>query len=128
MGSMGEKPGDIDRILAATDPARVKLLLDVAHYQQGGGDPAAAIRKYHDRLGFLHFNDVEPANNAQGYRFVELGRGRVDFTAVFNALDEIGYNGWAVVELDSSTDFGRSAKESAAISKAWLTERGLTLG
>ena len=45
MGTVGEKPDDSDRVLAAADPRYVKLLLDVAHYQQGGGDPVAAIRK-----------------------------------------------------------------------------------
>jgi len=33
--------------------------LDVAHYFQGGGDPAKAIEKYSDRLLFLHIKDVE---------------------------------------------------------------------
>ncbi len=128
MGTMGEKPDDSDRILAGTDPANVKLLLDVAHYKQGGGDPAAAIRKHRDRLALLHLKDVEAASNAQGYRFVELGRGIVNLGAVFTALDEIGYNGWAIVELDTITEPGRTAKESAAISKAWLTAHGLPLG
>lgn len=127
MGTIGETPANTERIMAATDPATVKLLLDVAHYQQGGGDPAAAIRKYRDRLALLHLKDVEPASNEQGYRFVELGRGRVNFDAVFAALDDIGFNGWAVVELDSTTEPGRSARESAAINKAFLEQRGFKI-
>ena len=43
----------------AADPRYVKLELDIAHYQQGGGDPIAAIRRYHDRLLFLHIKDVQ---------------------------------------------------------------------
>src|SRR5262249_8161743 len=46
MNSLGEAPIEVDQILAATDPRYVKLELDIAHYQQGGGDPAKAIRQY----------------------------------------------------------------------------------
>ena len=59
MDSLGEGPGEVDQIMDAADPRYVKLELDIAHYQQGGGDPVKAIRKYHDRLLFLHIKDVE---------------------------------------------------------------------
>jgi inosose dehydratase len=59
MGSLGEAPEEVDRIMDAVDARYVKLELDIAHYQQGGGDPARAIRQYHDRLLFLHIKDVE---------------------------------------------------------------------
>ena len=79
MGSLGEAPDEVDRIMELADPRYVKLELDIAHYQQGGGDPARAIRQYHDRLLFLHIKDVESlATNderGRGYRWVELGRG-----------------------------------------------------
>ena len=127
MGTIGEKPEDSDRVLAATDPKYVKLLLDVAHYRQGGGDPAAAIRRHRDRLALLHLKDVAPAANAAGYRFVELGRGVVDLNGVFASLDEIGFEGWGIVELDSTTEPGRSAKESGAINKAYLESRGFRI-
>src|SRR5438552_117824 len=59
MNSIGEPPDAIARILDAADPRYVRLLLDIAHYQQGGGDPVAAVRHYADRLIFLHVKDVE---------------------------------------------------------------------
>ncbi|MGH7616359.1 MAG: sugar phosphate isomerase/epimerase family protein, partial [Gemmatimonadaceae bacterium] len=130
MGTIGERPEDSDRVMAAADPRYVKLLLDVAHYQQGGGDPVAAIRRYRDRLLLLHIKDVEspvPANAKESYRFVELGRGRVNIRAVFAALAEVGFNGWAVIELDSVTDPTRTPKESAAISKQYLSTIGVSL-
>ena len=123
MGTIGQSPENADRVLAAADPARVKLLLDIAHYQQGGGDPVATIRKYRDRLAALHLKDVETVTEAPGYRFVELGRGRVDLPAVFKALDETGYDGWAIVELDSVPDPSRTPKQSAEISRAYLATR-----
>ena len=123
MGSMGEKPADIERILAASDPKYVRLLLDVAHYREGGGDPVAAIRQYADRLLFLHIKDVrrKPGDGA-GYQFVELGRGSVDLPAVFAALRDVRFNGWAVVELDGVPDKGGTPKASAEISKRYLQD------
>jgi inosose dehydratase len=130
MHSLGESPEEVERIMESADPHFVKLLLDVAHYHQGGGDSAAAIRKYRDRLLLLHIKDVEsvtPAATgdpaARTYRFVELGRGKVDLPAVFAALREISFRGWAVVELDSVPDKTRTPRESALISKKYLEEK-----
>lgn len=123
MGSLGEKPADIERILAASDPRYVRLLLDVAHYREGGGDPAAAIRQHADRLLFLHIKDVRPGSAAGApYQFVELGRGSVDLPGVFGALRDTHFNGWAVVELDAVPDKGGTPKASAEISKRYLQD------
>jgi inosose dehydratase len=132
MGSLGERPEEVDQILQAVDPRYAKLELDVAHYFQGGGDPAEAIKKYHDRLLFLHIKDVEPlpdgANAKRPYRFVELGRGRVNLPAVLDALNGVNFRGWAVVELDAVPDKARTPKDSAAISKKYLEEKlGVTV-
>lgn len=127
MGSLGESPDEVDSIMTEVDPRYVKLELDIAHYEQGGGDPAKAIRKYHDRLLFLHIKDLESISTAdsrgRSYRFVELGRGKVDLPAVFAALKDVKFRGWAVIELDSVTDPSRSAKESALISKRYVEEK-----
>jgi inosose dehydratase len=127
MSSLGESPAEMDAIMQEADQRYVKLELDIAHYQQGGGNPAKAIRQYHDRLLFLHIKDVEslatPDSRSRSYRFVELGRGRVDLPAVFAALKDVRFRGWAVIELDSVTDASRSPKESALISKKYLEEK-----
>lgn len=129
MNTLGEAPDEVDRILDAADSRSVKLLLDVAHYHQGGGDPAKAINTYRDRLLFLHIKDVESVSPPPGtdpkrsYRFVELGRGRVNLPAIFAALKEINFRGWAIVELDGVPDPSRTPKESALISKKYIEEK-----
>jgi inosose dehydratase len=104
----------------------VKLELDIAHYQQGGGDPVRAIRQYRDRLLFLHIKDVEDLTTSdsrgRAYRFVELGRGRVDLPAVFAALREVKFSDWAIIELDAVPDKSRTPKECAEISVKYLEE------
>jgi inosose dehydratase len=124
MESIGQNPEQVEAILDAADPRYVKLELDTGHYQQGGGDPAEAIRKYHDRLLFLHLKDVEPAATKNGYQFVELGQGRVNFVAIFDALRATNFRGWGVVELDGErTGVNRSPKESAEMSKDYLIHK-----
>jgi len=127
MGSLGEAPDEVDRILEAADSRYVKLELDIAHYQQGGGEPARAIRQYRDRLLFLHIKDVESltTNDERGrnYRWVELGRGKVNLPAVFAALKEVGFRGWAVIELDSVPDKSRTPKDCAQISKTYVEDK-----
>jgi inosose dehydratase len=132
MGSLGERPEEVHQILEAADPRYAKLELDVAHYFQGGGDPAKAIEKYSDRLLFLHIKDVERlpqnADTKSRYRFVELGRGKVDLPAVFDALHKVNFRGWAIVELDAVPDKTRTPKDSGAISKKYLEEKlGVTV-
>jgi inosose dehydratase len=135
MNSTGERPEEIDQIMEAADPRYVKLELDIAHYEQGGGDPVKAIRKFADRLTFMHIKDVEsPVPGATGdlsrsYRFVELGRGKVDIKGVFAALEEVRFRDWIVVELDAVPDKARTPKESALINKKYLEEViGLRVG
>ncbi len=132
MGSLGERPEELEQILSAADARYAKLELDIAHYFQGGGDPVKAVEKYGDRLLFLHIKDVERLSGAPGakdsYRFVELGRGLVDIPAVLEALRKVNFRGWAIVELDSVPDKARTPKESAIISKKYLEEKlGVTV-
>ena len=124
MGSLSEPPEGLDRVLDAAHRDQVRLLLDVAHYQQGGGDPVAAVRKYASRLALLHLKDVRPApaGAPRPYQWVELGQGRVDLPAVFGALDGIGFRGWAIVELDAVPVPGRTELESALMSRRYLDE------
>lgn len=133
MGTLSQEPQNLDQILEAADPRYVKLELDVAHYVQGGGDPVKAIHRYHDRLLFLHLKDVRDADpNTPGvkgpYQWVELGRGRVDLPGVIQALHEVDFRGWAVVELDRVPDKSGTPKESAEINKKYLEDKlGLRL-
>jgi inosose dehydratase len=123
MNSVGEKPHEIAAVLAAADRRHVRLLFDCAHYLQGGGDPAAAIRQYRDWIELLHLKDVRAAPaEPGGYQWVELGRGRVDLPAVFGAIRDIGYTGPAIVELDRVPDANRTPKQCAEINRRYLVD------
>jgi inosose dehydratase len=128
LNTLSQSPANLDLILENSDPKYVGLELDTAHLVAGGGDPAKAIEKYHERLLFVHLKDVHdiPADTPKArypFEFVELGRGRVDFPSVFAALDKVKFHGWAVVELDRVPDKSRTPKESAHISKTYLEQK-----
>ena len=127
MNTIGQEPAATDAILDASDPKYVKLELDVAHYLQGGGDPAAAVRKYKRRLLYMHLKDTKPSPGAHsGYEFAELGQGRVDFKALLAALEETHFRGWGVVELDGERPGStRTPEESAQMSKQYLESLGV---
>jgi inosose dehydratase len=128
MNSTGEPPAAIDAIVGATDPALVGLLFDIAHYQQGGGDPVAGIRTFGQRIKVVHLKDVRRTDAAPGYQWVELGRGRVDVKACVAALQAIGFGGWAIVELDKVVDPGGTPIASAQANRAFVVNQlGLQL-
>jgi sugar phosphate isomerase/epimerase len=55
------------------------------------------------------------------YKFVELGRGKVDVKAAVAALREIDYRGNVVVELDAPPEPEKTAKDCAILNKAYVT-------
>jgi inosose dehydratase len=129
MHQLGETPEEVQIILDNTDNANVRFLLDIAHYQQGGGDPVKAVTQYKDRLSALHLKDVRPnpAGTASAYQFVELGQGRVDLPGVFKALNNIGFTGWGIVELDSVPDKAKTPVQCANITKTYLKTHGFNI-
>ena len=134
MNGFGETPDGLDRVMAATDRKHVSLLFDIAHCQQGGGDPVAGVLRHKDRIAIMHLKDVvsplpgdtKPPHDS--YRFVELGQGKVDVPGVLASVKKIGFHGPAVIELDAVSDKSRTAKDCAEINKRYVVEKlGLTL-
>lgn len=86
-------------------------------------------------MALLHIKDLGklfdlPADNPRRLEdFVELGRGNVNIAGVFDALHQIKFRGWAIVELDSENDKSPVPKESAEISKRYLQQKlGINVG
>lgn len=130
MGALGQAPDEVAQVLAASDARHVRFLLDIAHYQAGGGDPVDAVTRYADRITTLHLKDLARRPNAsgeRGYRFVELGRGEVDVAGVLRTLDRVKFAGWGIVELDAVTDRALTPRACAERSKLYLASLGYEL-
>lgn len=132
VGTFVETPAEVERLLAVLDPSLVDLCFDTGHYAFGGGDPAAFVARHHDRIGYLHLKDVDPAvlarvrERGEGFLdalrqcvFSEFGQGMVDIPGIVQTLRDSGYNGWIVVEQDTSS---RPATESARASRDYLRD------
>ncbi len=98
-----------------TDPALVSLCLDVGHLLVGGGDPVSCFREYAERIRLVHLKDVDPAvlgcmrrrefGFIEGLRrrvFCELGTGELDVAGVVAEMARAEYDGWVVLEQDTT--------------------------
>ena len=138
-GTFVETPDELAQLMELTDPALLGICLDVGHYLVGGGDPAAAIGRYGDRVRHVHLKDVDAAVLARlrageladfpaairARLFTELGGGILDLPAVLAALARLDYTGWLMVEQDSCWG---PPSESAAIGRRVLAEALRRLG
>jgi inosose dehydratase len=56
---------EIERFLVGTDPELVWLCLDTGHVAYGGGDNVDLIRRFGDRIGYVHIKQMDPDILAQ---------------------------------------------------------------
>jgi inosose dehydratase len=137
IGTWVETPEETARFLSLTDPGLVGLCFDSGHYRFGGGDPIQGLRRHADRIWHVHFKDHDPRVAAQSRLnewdgvqsvahgvFCELGHGDVDFPAIVQELQAIGYSGWIVVEQDVLPGMG-TPKESAQRNRDYIRSIGL---
>ena len=109
-----EAQWEIERLLELSD---VGLCLDTGHLLLGRGDPVTAIRAWAGRINQVHLKDARietleqivaeaaPVREIWARRaFRPLGEGDIDIPAVLDALADIGYGGWLVVEQDVLPD------------------------
>jgi len=92
LGSMAEQPDQIDKLFSQTG---IDICPDLAHLAAGGGDPLATIKKYYDRISFVHLKDLDRNG------FAALGTGSLDIKGVIDFLKSKGYEGDYLVEVDA---------------------------
>lgn len=125
-----ESADEIDRLLSTTDPKVLGLCLDTGHAAYGGADPVEILRRWGDRVRYVHLKDVNPAALARarshgldyetGVRegvFCPLGQGTVDFAGVFAELNRHAYAGWLIVEQDIIVESTGEAVSPLALAK-----------
>lgn len=102
-----------ERFLDSTDPRYVSLCLDTGHLAYRRADSVALIRRYPDRIGYVHIKQMDPAivarAEAEDLAFgqaVAMGasceppRGEPDLPSVVAALAELEADIFVVVEQD----------------------------
>jgi inosose dehydratase len=108
-----ERQEQTERFLDDTDPRFVSLCLDTGHLAYRHADSVAIIRRYPDRIGYVHIKQMDPAVVAVADRddlafgqAVAMGasceppQGEPDVESVAGALRELGRDLFVVVEQD----------------------------
>jgi Sugar phosphate isomerases/epimerases len=144
-GGWIETPDEVDALLDATNPERVRIVFDTAHYVYGSGrtdhDGQRAVRgleRFWDRIDTIHVKDcsaeIAERSRSEGWNYdvsvraglyCELGQGSIDFGAVLATLERFGYQDWLTVEQDVFPNMG-TPLESARRNRAFLASLGVS--
>lgn len=103
-------------ILDAAEPRNLAAEVDVYWVHWVKQKPADFLRRLGARAPLLHLKDGH-----DGGRQCELGRGAVDFDAVFATAEAIGAVEWYVVEQE---EYDESSLLSARLSFEWMKAKG----
>ncbi len=136
LGTEIETEPEIDAIMELTDPRYVFFCPDTAHLTGAEIDVPRIIRRYGERMRYLHIKDLrasyieERRSQKAGLQltsgterlpiFCELGLGMIDYTPIMAALQDVGYHDWITVEIDVSLT---TPKESLRICRDYLQDR-----
>lgn len=104
-----------DEVLALIDDVGRDSLgvnLDVGHAAVYGEDPAESIRRCAGHITGVHIEDIVGGRRGKHYHRIP-GEGDLDFGAIFDALDDVGYDGFATLELYTYPDEPDRAAERA---------------
>ncbi len=113
MGTGVQTFEEITKLMELTDPKLVSLLVDTGHMVFAGGDPVELIKKFGDRVKHVHFKDIRKEIMKKSIQedmsflksvklgvFTVPGDGMIDFVPIINALNNIDYKGWIIVEAE----------------------------
>ena len=105
--TMAENAEEVRLALAETS---IDLCPDTAHLAAAGADVPALIREHRDRISYVHLKGFQ----AEPFAFTPLDEGSLNMDTVIDALRDIAYDGWILVELDSWPDPRAAAARSMA--------------
>lgn len=135
-GFMDFEP-ELERLLDEVDKNILSICFDTGHHSYAGFDPVAFMRRYMDRISYMHFKDIDSAVKAdviakrtgfydacgQGI-FCNLGEGDVVFEDVRQILLDSGFEGWCTVEQDCDPTMEASPMDDAKANREYLESIG----
>jgi inosose dehydratase len=128
---------EIERIVSDISSEVAGLCVDTGHTAYAGMDPVATLRRYYDRLDYIHFKDINPAvfDEVMGERIrffdacargvmCPIGRGSIDYPAIRALLSDLGYAGYITVEQERDPRNTGTILDDLAASRAFLRRAG----
>ena len=108
LGTIVQGPDQLDKLMALT---KIDLCPDTAHIEAGGGDSVAIVKKYIQRIKYIHLKDF-----AAG-AFLPLGKGAIDFEDMITFARQADHEIDFTVEADG---YDGDPSEAARISFEYL--------
>jgi inosose dehydratase len=113
MGTGVQTIEEIDRLMENTSDD-VHLLYDSGHALFAGIDPVYLLKKYANRVNHVHLKDIRMdvfenkvkkenlsfLNSVVEGVFTVPGDGCIDFSPIFDVLEDVDYKGWMLVEAE----------------------------
>ena len=110
-GSVFRNLEDYQFLLEHLNEQFVGFAPDTGHIAMGGMDVVELFSTYIHSISHVHFKDMDNSNE-----WTAMGEGIINFPEVINLLRDNGYQGWIVVEEESS--FAEKDPNTAAV-KNW---------
>lgn len=136
-GSYIEFADELERTVRDIPPDLAGLCVDTGHMTYSGMDPVATLRRYWDRVDYIHFKDIDAAIYEQvmqeRIRFFDacgkgvmcpIGGGSIDYHAIHALLTELGYAGYITVEQERDPRNAGGILKDLATSRAFLSRIG----
>jgi len=139
VGTYVETEAETGRLLEETDPGLVGWCLDCGHLAYGGGDTLRMLGRYGDRVKYVHIKDVDGKvlelsqaeqwgfdKALKRFIFCPLGQGIARVRDVVLALNTNGYEGWLVIEQDTTPcDPTENAEQNRIYLEELLAREGI---
>ncbi|WP_127903696.1 sugar phosphate isomerase/epimerase family protein [Solirhodobacter olei] len=136
-GGYIEFSDEVAKLAADIGPETAGLCLDAGHCAYSGMDPVEVLRRYWDRLDYIHFKDIDPGvyETVMGERIrffdacakgvmCPIGTGNIDYKAIRALLTELGYAGYITIEQERDPRNSGSILTDIAASRRFLRETG----
>jgi sugar phosphate isomerase/epimerase len=95
-GLLIETGDQFEELMGQLDSPAVGLNFDMGHFYCVGDEPAPTVRRLARYIRHFHLEDIAAS---RVHHHLVPGEGAINFPATFQAIREIGYDGWVTIEL-----------------------------
>jgi sugar phosphate isomerase/epimerase len=116
-----ESTDEVLELIEEVDRDSLGVNLDIGHAAVYGEEPAESVRRCAGHITGIHLEDIAGGIRGKHYHLIP-GEGDLDFERVFEALEEVGYDGFATLELYTYPDEpDRAAREAYEALERYVT-------
>jgi inosose dehydratase len=123
-GSAVDTRDEVYAVMEAVDTRYMRFAPDVGQLQKAGADAAQVVKDFLPIVVHMHLKDYSGGEHFLGY--CPLGQGKVNLTAILDAVESAHPDANVMVELDGSPNQPYTPRQTAEISKTYLESLGYT--